>query len=96
VVPPFNKLRAGNLLTEKATLEEIVEGVGSLIRLADVIAKDELRCRGCRMNCSGGMRFNALGHFLFSRFGNKVDAANESDMTAGLSEIDPACPLYEP
>lgn len=96
VVPPFNKLAAGNLLDESATLHSIVEAEESLIRLADEIAKKDLRCRGCRMKCSGGMRFNALGHFLFSRFGDKINAAEETDMIAGLSEIDPACPLYEP
>ncbi|MGH8548092.1 MAG: radical SAM protein [Methylococcales bacterium] len=96
VVPPFNKLAAGNLLAEGATLQRIVEENGSLVRLADEIAKRELRCRGCRMKCSGGMRFNALGHFLFSRFGDKIHMAQETDMIAGLSENDPACPLYEP
>jgi MoaA/NifB/PqqE/SkfB family radical SAM enzyme len=96
VVPPFSKLAAGNLLAEDATLESILDAEGSLIRLADDIAKRELRCHGCRMKCSGGMRFNALGHFLFSRFGEKIYAAEETDMIAGLSEIDPACPLYEP
>lgn len=96
VVPPFSKLAAGNLLDARASLEHIVESEGSLIRIADDIAKQELRCRGCRMKCSGGMRFNALGHFLYSRFGNKINSAQEADMIAGLSEIDPACPLYEP
>ena len=96
VVPPFNKLSAGNLLSDKAELEEIVEGHESLIRLADETVKQELRCRGCRMKCSGGMRFNALSHFLFSRLGRKIYKAQVSDMIAGFSEIDPACPLYEP
>jgi MoaA/NifB/PqqE/SkfB family radical SAM enzyme len=95
VVPPFNRLAAGNLLTEGSTLKEIVETEGSLIRIADEYAKQEVRCNGCRMKCSGGMRFNALGHFLFSRFGNKINDATVPDMVAGMSEIDPACPLYE-
>jgi MoaA/NifB/PqqE/SkfB family radical SAM enzyme len=95
VVPPFNRLAAGNLLAEGVTLEEIIEANGSLVRLADDISKRELRCRGCRMKCSGGMRFNALGHFLFSRFGENVHTAQVPDLIAGLSEIDPACPLYE-
>lgn len=96
VVPPFATLVAGNLLAESTTLQEIVEADGSLIRLADETAKQALRCRGCRMKCSGGMRFNALGHFLFSRFGDNIYKAQVTDMIAGLSEIDPACPLYEP
>ncbi|HSY49143.1 MAG TPA: radical SAM protein [Thermoanaerobaculia bacterium] len=95
VVPPFNRLAAGNLLTDGSTLKEIVETEGSLIRIADEYAKQEVRCNGCRMKCSGGMRFNALGHFLFSRFGNKINDATVPDMVAGMSEIDPACPLYE-
>lgn len=95
VVPPFSKLAAGNLLDDGASLQTIIEENGSLIRLADEIAKHDLRCRGCRIKCSGGMRFNALGHFLFSRFSNNIHKADETDMIAGLSEIDPACPLYE-
>jgi MoaA/NifB/PqqE/SkfB family radical SAM enzyme len=96
VVPPFNKLAAGNLLAENATLEGIIEDEGSFIRLADEIVKRELRCRGCSMKCSGGMRFNALAHSLFLRFGRKIYSAEVNDLIAGLSEIDPACPLYEP
>jgi len=96
IVPPFNKLLAGNLLSKNATLLSIIEDKESLIRLADEVAKQELRCRGCRMSCSGGMRFNALGHYLFSRFGKMTYKVEVNEMIAGLSEIDPACPLYEP
>jgi MoaA/NifB/PqqE/SkfB family radical SAM enzyme len=95
VIPPFNKFAAGNLLEVGVTLTDIIERDGSLIRLADEVSRLQLRCRGCRMNCTGGMRFNALGHYVFRTTG-KLGNVDESQLIAGLSEIDPACPLYEP
>ena len=92
VVSPFNKLTAGNLLNDGTTLEKIIEADGSLVRLADEIAKRDTRCRGCRMNCSGGMRFNALGHFLSRALGDKIYDAQVADMVAGLSENRPRLP----
>jgi MoaA/NifB/PqqE/SkfB family radical SAM enzyme len=96
VVSPFDKLSAGNLLKTEQSLGEIIETEGSLIKLADEITKCDIRCRGCRMKCSGGMRMNALGHFLYTRFGHSIYSAQITDLVAGLSEIDPACPFYEP
>jgi MoaA/NifB/PqqE/SkfB family radical SAM enzyme len=95
VVPPFNKLAAGNLLTPDLELSHIVDGPDSLIRLADETSKKHLRCRQCQMDCTGGMRFNALGHYVFRTQGRISGSTDISQLVAGLSEIDPACPLYE-
>lgn len=95
VIPPFSQLVAGNLLAPGVTLAEIIDSEGSLIRLADEISTKQLRCRGCQMNCTGGMRFNALGHYVFRTRGTSAKIGL-SDLIAGLSEIDPACPLYTP
>lgn len=95
VIPPFSKLSAGNLLDPAVELADMVDGEGSLIRLADEIAKTQVRCRQCRMNCRGGMRFNALGQYIYRTAGGLRARVGEAELVAGLSEIDPACPLYE-
>lgn len=95
VIPPFSKLGAGNLLKDGVEAADVIDGPQSMIRLADEISKRRLRCRQCRMDCSGGMRFNALGHYVYRTTGRLAASATEAQLVAGLSEIDPACPLYE-
>ncbi len=97
VVPPYNILNAGSLLSKDQTLEEIIHSKESIISVADEITKQGHRCIQCKMPCSGGMRFNALANYIsnFTR-GSQINKISESHLIIGLSKIDPACPLYDP
>jgi MoaA/NifB/PqqE/SkfB family radical SAM enzyme len=94
-VVPFNKLVAGNLLERDVKLWEIMESKGSVIRLADEITKKKTRCKQCLVDCSGGMRLNAMAYYVCKLVGEIRIDVSESHLLAGLSQIDPACPLFE-
>lgn len=92
MVKPYNILVAGNLLSSpEIKLIDIIENEGSIIKVIDELSKKRLRCKQCHMNCGGGMRFNAMAHYIAKR----PNDVHESHLIAGLSQIDPACPLSE-
>jgi MoaA/NifB/PqqE/SkfB family radical SAM enzyme len=92
LIPPFNLLRSGNLLERNTTLRDLMNDPQSILNLAGEIVKKNVRCKQCKMRCTGGMRFNAISHFI-SRY--DIKSITKSHLIAGFTEIDPACPLYE-
>lgn len=95
VVKPYNILTAGSLLNPSAKLADMIENGGTAIKIANDLSKKRLRCRQCRMNCGGGMRFNAMANYIANLSEHVKAEIHESHLLAGLSQIDPACPLYE-
>jgi len=95
LIPPFDRLTAGNLLTDKADLVTIMHEPSSTVHLASEIVKKNVRCKRCTMPCTGGMRLNAIGHYIQLKVNKSHRRVSDSDLVAGLSQIDPACPLYE-
>jgi len=92
-IAPYDQLCAGNILKRGSSFEEIIDSVKSPIRLANDIVKKNVRCRQCNFSCIGGMRINGLAHFISqNRRNHKISL---SHLIIGLSQIDPACPLYE-
>ncbi|MEM3714876.1 MAG: radical SAM protein, partial [Nitrososphaeria archaeon] len=90
LVAPFNILNAGNLLRDK-NLWDFMNDPQGILRLASEIVKKNVRCKQCKMACTGGMRFNAISHHI-SQY--NIKDITKSHLIAGFSEIDPACPLY--
>lgn len=95
LVAPFDRLSAGNLLRDRADLASLMEEPSSIMHLAGDIVKKNVRCRQCAMSCTGGMRLNAISHYVHSSVGKGTRDVSDSHLVAGLSQIDPACPLYE-
>jgi len=91
IVPPYNKLNAGNIL--KKDLEEIIHNPKSPIQIADRFIRRNTRCEQCKLACSGGMRFSALADYIgdLTKVMSKITIAY---LIFGLSQMDPACPLY--
>ena len=94
MVPPYNKLKGGNLFTNQ-TLEKIIHSKDSIISIADEITKQSNRCAQCRLPCSGGMRFNALASYISNIRKSGITEITDSHLIIGLSKIDPACPLFD-
>lgn len=92
VVPPYDLLCCGNILDENISLNKIIMSENNPINITSKIVNKNLRCKSCKFQCSGGMRINAQIHYI-----NKYCNSNVScnDLICGLSQIDPACPLYE-
>lgn len=88
---PFNMLQAGNLLDENKDIEDFMDEPQGIMKLSQEIIKRNVRCKQCKILCTGGMRFNAIAHYV-SQFERK--SISKSHLIAGFSEIDPACPLY--
>lgn len=95
LVAPFDRLSAGNLLHDTVDLRSLMEEPASIMHLAGDIVKKNVRCKQCAMSCTGGMRLNAISHYVHSSVGKSIRDIPDSYLVAGLSEIDPACPLYE-
>jgi MoaA/NifB/PqqE/SkfB family radical SAM enzyme len=95
VVKPYNRFSAGNLLRADADMLDMMDSEDSIIKIADDIAKRRTRCKACRMECGGGMRFNAMAHYISSRPLVGRSDIDEGHFLTGLSQIDPACPLYD-
>lgn len=95
LVSPFDKLMAGNVLHNGADLTTLIEDPSSILHLAGDIVKKNVRCKQCAMSCTGGMRLNAISHYVHSSVGKGTRDVSDSHLVAGLSQIDPACPLYE-
>jgi len=91
MVPPFASLSPGNLLREGVELEDLWDKPGSILNLIAEAKKANVRCRQCRMNCTGGMRLVAMADVLLDR---KVgDTVSAGELMAAVSGYDPACPL---
>lgn len=90
LVPPFNMLSAGNLLDKDKTLEDFMDDPESILNIAREIIKKNVRCKRCKIPCTGGMRFNAMAHYISQFDPNKI---TKSHLIAGFSQIDPACLL---
>jgi MoaA/NifB/PqqE/SkfB family radical SAM enzyme len=91
MVKPYSELRAGLIHDRSKSLSELLQSKDSLIRMADDINALSFRCDRCRMACSGGMRFNALGQYVESL----RRSPTLSDLLAGLKKQDPACPFAD-
>lgn len=87
VVSPFKILKGKSLLNEDTALCEILDNPESAVGIVNEITKRNLRCKQCRLPCSGGMRFNAVYNYIVN-IGGKIE---DSHFLAGLTEIDPAC-----
>jgi len=94
LVPPFEKLSAGNLLNNGVNLASLMEDSSSIMHLAGELVKKNVRCKRCVMPCTGGMRLNAISHYIQTRARRPGRGIAQSHLVAGLSQIDPACPLY--
>jgi len=92
VIPPYDILSSGNLLDDRATLQKIINSERSPIKITSKILNHDFRCNNCRLNCSGGMRINALIQFLTTK---NISNILYDDLILGLSQIDPVCPLYQ-
>lgn len=92
LIPPFNMIRAGNILDKNQSLENLMNDPQGVMKLAAEIRKGNIRCKQCKMPCGGGMRFNAISHHISKYKGMRV---SKSHLIAGFSEVDPACPLYD-
>lgn len=93
MVPPYDLLSSGNLLDKDQKLTTIMESELSPIKIVNNILSENIRCKQCRLPCSGGMRANALAEYI-----NKTSRTMKislDHLIFGLSQIDPACPLYE-
>lgn len=93
MVPPYDLLSSGNLLNKDQELEIIMESELSPIRIVNSILSENVRCKQCKLPCSGGMRVNALTEYINNTpetLGISLDR-----LIRGLSQIDPACPLNE-
>jgi len=87
VVSPFKILKSQNLIYSNITLFDVLDSPNSMVGLVNNATRRNLRCKQCRVLCSGGMRFNAIFNYAINVGGRIQD----SHFLAGLSEIDPAC-----
>ena len=92
MVRPFDQLKSGSIQDSASSLRELLESDDALIHLADDINARSFRCDRCRLPCSGGMRFNALGRYIgdLAATGRSVGL---TDLLNGLKAKDPACPF---
>jgi len=94
IIKPFDLLKAGNLLDPNVEMWELMESRTSIIKMADDITKKRVRCKRCMMDCSGGSRFNAIANYVYKILRKNRDISI-FELLAGLSQIDPICPLYD-
>jgi MoaA/NifB/PqqE/SkfB family radical SAM enzyme len=93
VEAPFDTMAAGNLLQRSARLDDLLHGHDNFVRQLDLAVRNEERCLGCPLKCSGGMRFNALVHYLLQkRIYWKIPP---EELRRGIVAVDPACPMYD-
>lgn len=90
---PFNTMTAGNLLRESVSLTDMLHVQDNFVRQMDQAVKTGERCLGCPIKCSGGMRFNALAHYLLTKKIYWKIPPNE--LHRGLLAVDPACPIQD-
>jgi len=95
MVRPYDKLTPGSLLDSNARLADFLETEGSAMKIVDDLSKKKFRCKRCLMQCGGGMRFNAMATYIAKLTELVETDILESHLLAGLSQIDPACPLSE-
>lgn len=95
MVPPYTQLKAGEIHQPETSLREMLDSEDGLIRLADSINSRSFRCDRCRMSCGGGMRFNALSHYVMG-LDKRRARVTLADLITGLKKQDPACPYCEP
>jgi MoaA/NifB/PqqE/SkfB family radical SAM enzyme len=90
LVPPFDSFSPGNLLEKGRNLEDFW-GDQSILSLMVQAKKANVRCHCCSERCTGGMRLSAMADFIV----NRGSALTMGDFLAAVSQVDPACPLYE-
>ncbi len=75
-------------------MKNAIEGSGSgtVFDLTKIYTAPHLRCNGCCYDCSGGSRIAAAAKVL-----NNIDEAEITDLHIldAMTQVDPACPLYE-
>jgi MoaA/NifB/PqqE/SkfB family radical SAM enzyme len=90
----WKSLSGGNIYRDSMSFESAIEGSGSgtVFDLAKTYTAPHLRCNGCRYACSGGSRIAAAAKVL-----NDIDEAEITDLHIldAMTQVDPACPLYE-
>jgi MoaA/NifB/PqqE/SkfB family radical SAM enzyme len=91
LVQPYSRLSPGNLLT--ARLSPILDDERSIMHLILVAQRGSVRCRACKMPCTGGMRFNAISDFLWEATKGHPERASDGQVVASVSQLDPACPV---
>lgn len=93
MVPPYDLLSSGNLLCKNQKFETIMESEVSPIKITNNILNKNVRCKKCKLPCSGGMRANALTEYI-SKLPETMRISLDH-LIFGLSQIDPVCPLHE-
>lgn len=88
LVSPFELLKSYNLINEDVSLFDVLDSPESLVGIVNDLTKRDLRCKQCKLPCSGGMRINALFNYVSRVQKGRI---TDSHLLAGLSEIDPAC-----
>lgn len=89
----WKTLSGGNIYEDTTEFSEMLEGEGSgtIFDLANMYTAPHLRCHGCRYDCSGGSRIAAAANVLNLI---KEDEITESHILDAMTQIDPACPLF--
>lgn len=91
MVKPYTDLRAGLIHDGSITLSQLLNSKENLIGMADAVNALAFRCDRCRRECSGGMRFSALSHYVTQLQRSPTLA----DLVTGLGQQDPACPFAD-
>lgn len=88
---PWNKLTIGSLKKDVDIIDLIHD---SNKNYSDIVKyqKKEIRCRGCKIECSGGSRVSAAYSSMHSSSSNDW---SKKSILSHLGEIDPACFLSE-
>ena len=93
----WKELSGGNLLDINVDLENVLHSSGGgVLDLAKLYTASNVRCHGCSYPCSGGNRIAAASQHLIKRYGHLTPPkVAVSHLLQALTEIDPACPLWE-
>jgi MoaA/NifB/PqqE/SkfB family radical SAM enzyme len=91
----WQKLQSYSLLDKNIELEMILDSKdGTLLDLTKFYSSCNVRCNGCKHPCSGGSRIAAAVNHL-TKNTKKLSDLTESHLLSGMTEVDPACPLYK-
>ena len=92
MVKPWNLLSGGSI-RDFTEFEEIV--ASGILSLAREYSRQDVRCEGCRMPCSGGSRIAAATMKLHGTAGKDISLITLTQIMEAMAARDPACPLCE-
>jgi MoaA/NifB/PqqE/SkfB family radical SAM enzyme len=93
-VEPWDKLASSSLLEDNMTYEAILQEHGGIQELVDSYCRQNVRCKGCPVGCSGGNRIASAANHIREIAQLSAKEVTKQDLLSAMDSVDPVCPLY--